>query len=416
MTRPALSTVQAAHSEHAVVRAVAVLGLVAAAILLVALARTAPSPERGVVTPDSISSIQRALDNGQGEPIAPAAGSRKKRATGRPSRTPTLEDIAWDQTFRSSRYGYTLHYPDGWTAIGAKDPAVSDWIKAPLPSMTTLAIRRYDLPESQNFLAFADKHLRHRAEPDGCHWNSAGIIYMAATWDTLHEITVDGHAGAYRSECGYVDAVIEDGEEFLGMTLKSGKRQAAGQTWWFERFAERLAFRDEPGSAASPGEFTQLRSGVHGYRISYPSDWHVKRATENAESDVIYQGLLTRSGFKSKLAISRRELPAGMTIADVATPWFPLATLRRGECGTRQPFYGKMLRAATFEEATIAGRSALIRSECSVVDAIVDLDGEALLLRLESRRSMTTGDDRLFALLTERLQVDPGESGIPEPR
>jgi hypothetical protein len=236
MTRPTLSTVQAAHNKHAVGRAIALLGLVAAAILLAGLARTAPSPERGVVIPDSISSIPSALDNGQGEPIA------------------------------------------------------------------------------------------------------------------------------------------------------------------------------------APGEFTQLRSGVHGYRISYPSAWHVQRATENTESDVIYDGLLIRSRFKSKLTISRRELPAGMTIADVAKPWFPLAPLKRGECGTRQPFYGKMLRAATFEEATIAGRSALIRSECSVVDAIVDLDHEALLLRLESRRSMTTGDDRLFARLTERLQIDPGQSGIREPR
>ena len=35
-----------------------------------------------------------------------------------------------------------------------------------------------------------------------------------------------------------------------------------------------------------------------------------------------------------------------------------------------------MARVATFQEATIAGRPALVRSQCSVVDAIVDLEGE----------------------------------------
>ncbi|HEX5012891.1 MAG TPA: hypothetical protein VFV72_01940, partial [Candidatus Limnocylindrales bacterium] len=61
----------------------------------------------------------------------------------------------------------------------------------------------------------------------------------------LHELTIDGHQAAYRSECGFVDAVVDDdGDEFLAIALKSGTRKETGDVWWFERFVETLRLQE----------------------------------------------------------------------------------------------------------------------------------------------------------------------------
>jgi hypothetical protein len=75
--------------------------------------------------------------------------------------------------------------------------------------------------------------------------------------------------------------------------------------------------------------------------------------------------------------------------------WRPTSAVRDGPA-----------KANAVTEATIAGRSALIRSECRVINAIVDLDDEALLLVLRSRRFMPTGDDELFTELIKTLEID----------
>jgi hypothetical protein len=179
-------------------------------------------------------------------------GQPTKPLVERPSPSPTIEprvgDASLTQQFTSIRHRYTIRYPEPWTLEAAPSADEPDRIKAPPPSTAVLSIRRSPLPGGQDFLAFAEEHLRHRAEPDGCRWNAAGIIFIPTRWDTLHEITVDGHRAAYRSECGFVDAVIEDYDEFLGIALKSGNRKATGDVWWFERFVETLEFADDSGS------------------------------------------------------------------------------------------------------------------------------------------------------------------------
>ena len=73
------------------------------------------------------------------------------------------------------------------------------------------------------------------------------------------------------------------------------------------------------------------------------------------------------------------------------------------------PAHGWVIpRVTWFDEATSAGRPALIRSDCGVVDAIVDVNGDALLLVLQSSRSMVAGPKRLFVDLTDALEIDDG--------
>jgi hypothetical protein len=184
----------------------------------------------------------------------PAASSQPSRApVTRPSSAPTADpqvvDPDFTNLFTSTEYGYRIGYPDGWSPVAARHDDEPDRILAPAPSGTVLSIRRSPMPADVTLLAFAEEHLRHRAQPEGyCRWATSGIIAIPTEWDTLHEITIDGHAGAYRSECGYVDAILQDGDEFLAITLASGQRKATGDVWWFERFVETLEFADNSRS------------------------------------------------------------------------------------------------------------------------------------------------------------------------
>jgi hypothetical protein len=237
-------------------------------------------------------------------------------ANATPAATP--DEFGWERRFTSDRYGFSIRYPEGWIPIAAPDPSKPDRILAPPPSATVLSIRRFTMPERQEFFAFADGHLRHRAEPDGCHWSRAGIIFIPAERDALHLSTIDGHSAAYRSECSHVDAVVDLGDEFLGITLASGTRKATGDTWWFERFVAHLQFADDGGSAAAH-QSTLFISVMHGYTVRDPTDWHVSHARRNSDPDVLYDGRVAapESEFTSRMSIRRRALPAGIAIADV---------------------------------------------------------------------------------------------------
>ena len=308
--------------------------------------------------------------------------------------------------FISEEHGYALRLPDGWITIAAVHPAMPDVVRAPLPEMTSASIHRGAISAGVDLLDFADEHLRHRVAGVGCQWKIGAVVLMPAERDSLHEIRIDGHPAAYRSECGYVDAVVQDGDEFLGITFRTGRRQTGGQAGEFVRFAENLEFHEDSESGASTGESTLFISALHGYTIRYPTAWHVSHARRDRDPDVLFDGLLRGDGYRSKLSIKRLELPSGLHVEDVAPAWFPTTTLKRGDCGSRQPMWGSIPRIATFKGTTIAGRASLVRSECSVVDAIVDLDGDALLLTLRSRKSTLKGDDKLFAALIETLEID----------
>jgi hypothetical protein len=186
-----------------------------------------------------------------GGPAAPNQPSRGPVTQQSSAPTADLHAVGPDFTnlFTSTEFGYRIGYPDGWALVAARHDDEPDRIRAPAPSGTVLSIRRSPMPVGVKLLAFAEQHLRHRAQPEGyCRWATGGIIAIPTEWDSLHEITIDGHAGAYRSECGYVDAILQDDDEFLGITLASGQRKATGDVWWFERFVETLEFADDSGS------------------------------------------------------------------------------------------------------------------------------------------------------------------------
>jgi hypothetical protein len=268
-----------------------------------------------------------------------------------------------------------------------------------------LSVVRLPKEDGMTMSQIAETTFPHRARSDGCHWDTSGITFIPAVQQDFREVEIGGHAALTRSECSYFDAVIDTGDGVLIVVLRSVNRASAGDQSTFDQLMETLeitAPAESPDEAAQE-TWTLFRSELHGYSIRYPPDWHATHSTEEGRPDVLDESLRDGS-FGSRLLIRRRALPPGSTPWDLVRDWFPQARRMAGGCGTPSTF-GSMPRMA-FKEAMIAGWPAIIRSDCGFVDALVSLDGDALTLVLESKRSRPTGDNRLFAKLTESLNIE----------
>ena len=79
---------------------------------------------------------------------------------------------------------------------------------------------------------------------DGCHWSGIGIIYIPSGQRAFLPITVAGREALVREECGFVDAVVDLGDDALIIVLRSGRRRPDGDRYTFDRLVEGL--RVEP--------------------------------------------------------------------------------------------------------------------------------------------------------------------------
>ena len=316
------------------------------------------------------------------------------------------------ESFVSDNYGFSIRYPRGWTARQQDRPGGPDAFQGTTvdsaPSVSRLSITRREKEVGRTLQQTAYATLPHRSDPDGCHWNGPGIAFIPIAPHGFREAVIDGRPALVRSECSHVDAVIDLGQDILVVGLRSAGRTGAGDRWTFDRFMDTLEISP---SANFPDETlglsTRFTSKLYGYSIRHPPGWDGMPAIEDGRPDVLVNSWQSGS-FRSKLSIRRLALPSGESIADVSRVWLPQARLKAGECGSRLPMGGVIPRVTWFDEATIAGRPALIRSDCGVVDAIVDVNGDALLLVLQSSRSMVAGPKRLFVDLTDALEIDDG--------
>jgi hypothetical protein len=79
-----------------------------------------------------------------------------------------------------------------------------------------------------------------RSRPDACHWNAAGIIYIPTAPQPFEGVTIADRSALVRSECGFVDAVIDDEDDVILVVLRSGTRKPTGGRWNLDRFMETL--------------------------------------------------------------------------------------------------------------------------------------------------------------------------------
>jgi hypothetical protein len=152
----------------------------------------------------------------------------------------------WSEPFTSDRYGYSIRYPPGWIPSHLKNGS-SDEFYAPEPSKTRLSIVRRARSNDLALDEIALDVFSARSGPDGCHWNSAGIIYIPTAPQPFEEATIAGRPALVRSECGFVDAVIDDGDDVILVVLRSGTRKPTGDRWNFDRFMETLEIHSSAG-------------------------------------------------------------------------------------------------------------------------------------------------------------------------
>jgi hypothetical protein len=173
---------------------------------------------------------------------------------------------------------------------------------------------------------------------------------------------------------------------------------------------------EEPAEAPSPStgptEWSEtFVSERFGYSIRYPAGWHPVPTPDGSLADTI----TAPEPSTVRLSIVRRPATPGATFAEMAETMLPHRAQPDG-CHWASGIIFIPAAQATFHEMKFSGRRALVRSECSVVDAILDLGDEVLIVVLRSERHMPTGDGYTFASFASTLAVaDVVDGVIPTP-
>lgn len=351
----------------------------------------------------------------------PPVLSSPSTATARPSgsRSPS-EDISateFTQTFLSPIFRYAIRYPLSWRPEGSASEHDADTFTATASTGTRLSILRRARTPDVPFEDQAKSWLppRHQST-GGCFWSGGGLLYVAGG-DVFHEDAIDRHPALIRSECSVVDAAVDLGDEMLLLVLRSSRHMATGDRATFDDFAATLAIkiggdgpiptphpqRSRPPETPQPTQAVMFVSTRFGYAIAHPFDWRVDEVTTGLEHDEL------KGPAAQRLSIRTVTKPTSMSVrawaeANLATrvtmsdPW---TTGCHWPGGTvfipRQP--------ARFANATIAGKQAVVRSECSDVDGVVDLGDRVLVLSLRFTAHRADGDRPAFDGLVDGLRI-----------
>lgn len=109
----------------------------------------------------------------------------------------------------------------------------------------------------------------------------------------------------------------------------------------------------------------------------------------------------------------RRPVPDGQAFGDDVEASLPHRTRPDGYCR----WQGGGIIAIPgpwepFDPIEIDGHGALARSECSVVDAAIEVGGDVIFVVLRSQRRMPTGDRYTFDRFVETMTI---EDAVPVP-
>jgi hypothetical protein len=326
-----------------------------------------------------------------------------------PESTPESES---PQQFDSTRYGYSIRYPSGWVPFPSDRAGLPDVFRATVfataPESSRLSISRRPKEVNQTLRQIAEQTLPFRSQLGRCRWG------MPAGEQEFHGSRIVGRAAVVRSACGYIDAVIDAGGDVLVVALRSGWQIPTHDRLVFDQFMDTLDIELSPEGTSSadpsPG-FTwteQFTSDRYGYSIRHPPGWIPGHVAEDGSTDEFYAPV----GSKTRLSIVRRPKPDGMTLDEIALDVFPA---RSGSHGCHTDINGTVFYIPSapqpFDKATIAGRSALVRSECGFVDAVIDDAEDVLLVVLRSgTHNKATGDRWNFDRFMETLEINPSAS------
>ncbi|HET9083276.1 MAG TPA: hypothetical protein VFN41_02655 [Candidatus Limnocylindrales bacterium] len=138
----------------------------------------------------------------------------------------------WSGTFRSTLHGYVLHYPRDWDVSAASKSQSRDVFHAER-TRTKLSITVGPKPGSRPLDAYADALLPHHVKGDGCQ--------MGNTWiplgpEPFRPVKIAKHDAVVRTECDFIEAVVDLDDRALVLVFHSGKRMPGAEQSLFDQF------------------------------------------------------------------------------------------------------------------------------------------------------------------------------------
>ena len=339
-----------------------------------------------------------------------------------PSASPT---IAWTEPFNSESHGYAIRYPLGWKSSQADGTTTSDTFEATARPFSQLSIIRRT-KDDLSLTEVADATFAPRSQAGWCRGGPFGRTGIPASPETFHDSVIDGHPALVRSECSFVDAVIDAGGDVLVIVFRSANRMPTGDASQFRHFMDTLEIgtpapaptqpKEPPATATPTPALAWTESFVsdsYGFSIRYPPGW-TARQRDRPDGPDAFQGTTVDSAPSvSRLSITRREKEGGRTLQQTAYATLPHRSDPDG-CHWNGPGIAFIpIAPHGFREAVIDGRPALVRSECSHVDAIVDLGQDILVVGLRSAGRTGGGDRWTFDRFMETLEISPSAE-IPD--
>ena len=309
----------------------------------------------------------------------------------------------------SQRYGYRLRVPGDWTStlashswsgddrpIGTTADAFVGPVALGTPRLTIAAQARQNEISEDRFTADVAP-LPTAVRIDGptvtCAFGDTVVERgpVPSAWDSE---VIGGHPARVRAMCGTVDAVVFVGDRGYLFTLESG-HSTRGDLERFHDLVASVSFDD--------GRETFV-SNDYGYSVRYPGDWQVSPAPTPWAGDPSGdrgKDIISSSGRpRLRFTVAAHPAPASMTQDQWVKVHVPVA---RPNCGTGLIVPKPDLR---WQVATIDGRSAILRSACSRVDAVVFANGLGYWLRLSTSERRPDGDLAAFNLFADSLDLD----------
>jgi hypothetical protein len=145
-----------------------------------------------------------------------------------------------------------------------------------------------------------------------------------------------------------------------------------------------------------------FESRVHGYRIWHPLSWMPARATVHSKSDTFDAPYPSTT----RLSILRRSRPADESF-DLYVETIPHRAKKDGCHWATSGVIFIPLTQRPFTRTTIAGRDAVVREECGFVDAVIDVEGDVLVIALRTGQRTPGGDRYTFDRFMETLELEP---------
>jgi hypothetical protein len=362
------------------------------------------------------------------EPLPRPVAPTPARWTPRP--TSTLAPMGpLDTQFESPRYAYAIQHPSDWIPLPASRtfvPGLGPLTEEPAadvldgPGQQAVSVVALDLELGVGIDAWLETWAPERYAFDTvCKIGGAMFEGSTIGWQTT---TVDDHDARVRARCGYTEAAIQVDQRLWYVAHRSARKIPGGDRAVLDDFLRTMWF--DPAAPLGRASEDPIRAARYGYSITVPAGWTVELATEDfvpGRSWTAGRGAdrYVRSG-EDAFSVAAVDLAPTMTV-ETWLDRFARTRVVQAQ-GHFHCVYRGLTGTTTVESSpsgwtgsTVAGHPALVRSDCSAIDAAILIDRRLFLLSYDRGRPAPFGDRRTFDRFAETMVIDPPEDGDAAP-